>query len=290
MSYRTIVITQRCKLDFCMNYVEVQTAVSKKRIFIDEIKTLIIENTGVAITAYLLSELMNRKVNLIFCDKAHNPQSSLLPLHARFDSIRKIKQQMIWLQEIKDEVWDCIVKAKIRQQALFLDELEKKEQSKMLMSYLDDVVSADAHNREGHAAKVYFNALFGNSFTRDLDSPINAGLNYGYSLLLSLFNREIVSAGYLTQLGIFHENTYNPYNFSCDLMEPFRILVDRYVYNMNPTTFAKDEKREIINLFQEILYIDDSRQFLANAINIYANSIFQALEKCDTSKIKIYEI
>ena len=68
------------------------------------------------------------------------------------------------------------------------------------------------------------------------------------------------------------------------------ILVDRYVYNMNPTTFAKDEKREIINLFQEILYIDDSRQFLANAINIYANSIFQALEKCDTSKIKIYEI
>ena len=54
MSYRTIVITQRCKLDFCMNYVEVQTAVSKKRIFIDEIKTLIIENTGVAITAYLL--------------------------------------------------------------------------------------------------------------------------------------------------------------------------------------------------------------------------------------------
>lgn len=107
---------------------------------------------------------------------------------------------------------------------------------------------------------------------------------------MSLFNREIVSAGYLTQLGIFHENTYNPYNFSCDLMEPFRILVDRYVYNMNPTTFAKDEKREIINLFQEILYIDDSRQFLANAINIYANSIFQALEKCDTSKIKIYEI
>lgn len=139
MSYRTIVITQRCKLDFCMNYVEVQTAVSKKRIFIDEIKTLIIENTGVAITAYLLSELMNRKVNLIFCDKAHNPQSSLLPLHARFDSIRKIKQQMIWSQEIKDEVWDCIVKAKIRQQALFLEELEKKEQSRILMSYLDDV-------------------------------------------------------------------------------------------------------------------------------------------------------
>ena len=73
MSYRTIVITQRCKLDFCMNYVEVQTAVSKKRIFIDEIKTLIIENTGVAITAYLLSDSSVRTVN--------RPLSQLLPQH-----------------------------------------------------------------------------------------------------------------------------------------------------------------------------------------------------------------
>ena len=35
-------------------------------------------------------------------------------------------------------------------------------------------------NREGHAAKVYFNALFGMEFTRALSTPENAALNYGY--------------------------------------------------------------------------------------------------------------
>ena len=84
----------------------------------------------------------------------------------------------------------------------------------------------DSTNREGHAAKVYFNALFGKDFTRDKDCPINAALNYGYSIILSCFNREIVCSGYLTQLGLFHENMFNHYNLSCDLMEPFRPLVD----------------------------------------------------------------
>ena len=51
--------------------------------------------------------------------------------------------------------------------------------------------------------KYTFNALFGKDFTRNDDNPINAALNYGYSLILSTINREIVANGYLTQLGIF---------------------------------------------------------------------------------------
>ena len=38
---------------------------------------------------------------------------------------------------------------------------------------------------------------------------INAALNYGYGILLSNFNKEIVADGYLTQLGIKHINEYN---------------------------------------------------------------------------------
>ncbi len=70
----------------------------------------------------------------------------------------------------------------------------------------------DSTKREGHAAKVYFNALFGMDFTRADDNPINAALNYGYSMILSAINREITAAGYLTQIGIFHQNTFNPFN------------------------------------------------------------------------------
>ena len=54
---------------------------------------------------------------------------------------------------------------------------------------LREVEPDDSSNREGHAAKVYFNALFGLDFTRSEDNVINAALNYGYGILLSCFNR-----------------------------------------------------------------------------------------------------
>ncbi|MBN4062663.1 hypothetical protein JYU21_00585 [Alkaliphilus sp. AH-315-G20] len=47
-------------------------------------------------------------------------------------------------------------------------------------------------------------ALFGLGFTRRNDDNINKALNYGYSIVLACFNREIVSNGYFTQLGLFH--------------------------------------------------------------------------------------
>ena len=46
-------------------------------------------------------------------------------------------------------------------------------------------------NREAHAAKVYFNSLFGKEFSRDDVNSINAALNYGYGILLSNFNKEL---------------------------------------------------------------------------------------------------
>ena len=83
----------------------------------------------------------------------------------------------------------------------------------MLSGYTEQIELADTTNREGHAAKVYFNALFGMEFTRSADIAINAALNYGYSMILSAFNREISANGYLTQLGIFHNNMFNHFLF-----------------------------------------------------------------------------
>ncbi len=38
---------------------------------------------------------------------------------------------------------------------------------------------------------------------------------------------------YITQLGLFHDNMFNQFNFASDLMEPFSILIDREVVNMS---------------------------------------------------------
>lgn len=89
----------------------------------------------------------------------------------------KLRMQIAWEQSIKDIVWRDIVSEKIRKQAEFLYENGYFCQANLLNEYIGQVELADSSNREGHAAKVYFNALFGMDFTRSADIPVNAALN-----------------------------------------------------------------------------------------------------------------
>lgn len=288
MSWRTVVISSRCKLDYRMGYMVVRGD-EIKRVFIDEIAVLIIENPAVSFTGCLMEILVEKKVKVIFCDNRRNPISELIPHHGSRDSSLKIRTQALWNREIKNAVWTEIVSEKLRKQAGFLNELGKAREYELLTEYISQIEFADTSNREGHAAKVYFNALFGMHFTRSGDNPINAALNYGYSIILSVFNREISANGYLTQLGIFHDNMFNHFNLSCDLMEPFRIIVDRCVYNLKPADFDKEEKHEILKLLNSYVMIDNTRQVLINAIKVYTRSVFDAINDEDTSKICFYD-
>ncbi|MCC8016509.1 MAG: type II CRISPR-associated endonuclease Cas1 [Clostridiales bacterium] len=228
MSWRIVVITKPSKLDYSMGYMVVRDVESTVKIHISEISTLIVETTAGSITTALMSELVAKKVKAIFCDDERNPSSELTPFYGCHDCSQKLKNQIAWSENSKQAVWTSIVAQKISSQAKVLEKYNLP-QYKMLKQYLEELELNDVTNREGHAAKVYFNALFGKSFSRNDDVAINAALNYGYSLILSSFNREVVSNGYLTQLGLFHNNMFNQYNLSCDLMEPFRPFIDFYV-------------------------------------------------------------
>ena len=136
---------------------------------------------------------------------------------------------------------------------------------------------------------MYFNALFGLDFTRTEENSTNAALNYGYSLLLSTFNRCITANGYLTQLGLFHDNMFNPFNLASDLMEPFRPIVDWRVKVMQPNKFEREEKMEVLGILQSDVQINGRNEFLNNAIKIYCKSIFDAINQEDLSEIKFYK-
>lgn len=289
MSWRTVVIDSQSKLDYKMGYLVVRNT-ETKRVLLDEIAVLMIENPAISMTGFLIEALTEKKIKVIFCDSKRNPTAELVAHHSCHDSSAKIRTQIAWSQMTKSVVWRDIVSEKIRKQSDFLTEIGCNEQAELLLKYLTQVELADISNREGHAAKVYFNALFGMDFTRSADIPVNAALNYGYSLILSTFNREISANGYLTQLGIFHSNTYNHFNLSCDLMEPFRVLVDRIVYDLDLEKFEKDEKHMMLRLFDEKVLIDGQNQFLRNAIKIYTKSVLDAINDNDTSQIKFFSI
>lgn len=286
MSWRTIVISQNAKLDYQIGYLVVRGRETKK-IHIDEIGILIIESTAVSLTAYLLSELTKKKIKVIFCDEKRNPSSELISYYGAHDTSAKIKKQIEWSKHSKDEVWTAIITEKIRKQAELLELLNKKE-ADLLYQYIEEVEIGDSTNREGHAAKVYFNALFGKGFVRTEENSINAALNYGYSLILSAVNREIVSNGYITQIGLFHDNMFNQFNLGSDLMEPFRPIVDKRVYQYKFDKFETEEKHMMLGLLQSELEIAGKKEFFLNALKIYVKSVFEAINEKDISLIRFY--
>ncbi len=285
MSWRTVVISNSAKLDYKMGYMIVRQK-EITQIHMSEIALLLIESTAVSITASLLAELTKQKVKVIFCDEKRNPSSELIPYYGSHDTSLKVRTQVGWDKETKLMIWTEIVSEKIRNQKRLLELAGKADEAVLLQSYLEEIKPGDATNREGHAAKVYFNGLFGKDFSRTSDIPFNAALNYGYGILLSAVNREIVSNGYITQLGLFHDNMFNPFNLGSDLMEPLRIFVDRKVFEMEPEKLEHEEKLQLVNLVNQEVRIDGKNNYLINAIKIYCRSVFDAVNDKDISLLK----
>ena len=289
MSWRTIVISRSAKLDYQMGYMVVRSSDETQKIFINDIRMVMIESTAVSITAALLNELTFHKIKVIFCDEKRNPSSELIPYYGSHDCSGKLRTQIAWSPEIKEVIWTEIVTEKIRKQCEHLKEYGSTDAADMLSGYINAIQLGDESNREGHAAKVYFNALFGNEFSRTLDCNENSALNYGYSILLSCFTREIVANGYLTQIGLFHDSQDNPFNLASDLMEPFRPLVDRTVKNMDLKKFEHEEKMTLVDIVNIQVTINNRKEYVSNAIQIYCRSVFTAINNRDVSEILFYK-
>lgn len=285
MSWRVVVIQKRCKLDYKLGSIVIRDGEDEKRIHLDDVSVIVCATTAISLTAYLLAEITERKIKIIFCDNQHNPTAELVPMYGHYISSGKIRQQIKWGDEIKGLIWQAITRRKIQNQANVLRKIGQDERARMLDGFATEVTPGDATNREGHAAKVYFNSLFGMDFYRNSADVRNAVLNYGYSILLSCFNREIAASGYLTQLGLWHDNAGNPFNLGSDLMETFRPIIDYFTYGCSYTEFAKDEKLDVVNLLNMRVKVNGAEQYLNNAIGIYVRSVFTAIEEKDTSKI-----
>ncbi len=288
MSFRTIVIAKKSKLSYKNRFLVVKNEEEEKFIHLSEIDTIIIDSIAVSISSYLLKELSSNKINIIFCDEKHNPFGELQSFYSKHNSTKKIYQQIKWTQKSKDILWQSIVKNKIYNQHVVLKTV-KASNADQLLKYIEEVKIGDKTNREGHAAKVYFNALFGKKFIRNADDNINTALNYGYAILLSTISKEIVNMGYLTQLGIHHKNEFNDFNLSCDIMETFRPIIDLYVFFNKDKTFDFNYKLELINIFNKTFKYNNKMFVLKDIINQHVKKVFLSLEEGLAYEDFIYE-
>ena len=144
MGWRTVVVNRNCKLSYKNDYLVIRSE-NLQMIHLSEINLIIVENGMVSITSYLINELINNKIKLIFCDEKHNPSGEIMPYYGSFNTSKKILKQTKWEDEKKDKVWQQIIKNKIHNQAMILKELKIENYEKRQLR--NQLVWSLAHNK-----------------------------------------------------------------------------------------------------------------------------------------------
>ena len=262
----------------------------KKSIPIEDIGYVVLEHQQTHITLPLLNALSHNNVAVILCDENRMPNAMLMNLDSNKTQGESFRAQIEASEPLKKGLWKQVVEAKIRNQAALLSKLGKDGDK--LKPYYSNVKSGDADNREGVAAKIYWNELFGDSFirSRDRDAPNNL-LNYGYTLLRAAVARALMGSGLLPALGIFHRNRYNTFPLADDIMEPYRPYVDEIVYHMHTNgidKLDKDAKSQLLN----ILFSDTVFNKVTRPLEIGLTTTTASLVKCymGTTKKILYPL
>lgn len=278
MGWRTVIVNTHSKLSYKNNHLIFKDASRTELIHLSEVDILLLETTDIVLSTMLIKRLVDENILVIFCDDKRLPTAYLMPYYGRHDSSLQLSRQIAWNEDVKAEIWTTIIAQKILNQAFYLGSCGFLEKSQSVIDLYHGLDLFDPSNREGHAARIYFNTLFGNDFSREQDSDVNAALDYGYTLILSMFAREIVLSGCITQFGLKHANQFNQFNLASDVMEPFRPIIDRIVYENRNSSFVKI-KRELFTIFSDTFHYNDKDMYLSNIISDYTKKVIQALNQ-----------
>lgn len=262
----------------------------QKSVPIEDIGFVILEEQQCSITLPLLNALSDNNVAVIFCDENRMPNAMLMNLDSNRTQGESYRTQIEASEPLKKGLWKQIVEAKIRNQAALLRKLGRDGDK--LKPYYMHVKSADADNREGIAAKIYWSELFGADFIRSREGlPPNNLLNYGYTILRAAVTRSIMGSGLFPAFGIFHRNRYNAFPLADDLMEPYRPFVDELVYNLY-LQGNKQLNKEVKGQLLRILFMDTRFDKVMRPLDVGLTFTSSSLVKClaVTQKKIVYPI
>ena len=245
---------------------------------VEDIGFVVLEHPQTTITLPLLNALSDNNVAVIFCGDNRLPNAMLMNLDSNRTQGESYRTQIEASEPLKKSLWKQIVELKIRNQARLLDKLGKDGDK--LKPYYMNVKSGDTDNREGIAAKIYWNELFGPNFVRSREgSDPNNLLNYGYTLLRAAVARSLMGSGLFPAFGIFHRNRYNAFPLADDIMEPYRPYVDEIVFDLQTkgeTQLTKDVKSALLRLF----FVDTVFDKTTRPLEVGLSTTSASLTKC----------
>jgi CRISPR-associated endonuclease Cas1 len=194
----------------------------------------------IRITTPLIDKCKKFNVALIVVNQSFRPVFYWANV-AEANFLLRQKQYQFSKEDIS--IAKVLVENKINNQIVTLKKTRKtdeltKSSIKSCGECVEKVRTIDQYNSlmgiEGLASKCYFEALF-----QDMDwetrkprikcDAINATLDIGYTILFNFIECFVRMFGFDPYVGVYHRLWFKRKSLICDLMEPFRCIVDRAV-------------------------------------------------------------
>jgi len=289
MIKQTLMLTSAVSLSLKDNQMVITFKDNKDSVtrHIEDIGFVIVDNPNVSITIPLLNELADNNVAVVFCDRRQMPKSMLMTLDGNSTQQETYRFQIEASLPTKKNIWKQLVEGKIKNQALLLNKVGRN--GNVLKQYYSNVKSGDTDNREGAAAREYWNRLFDSQFIRRREGePPNNLLNYGYTILRAAVARALIGSGLYPAFGVFHKNRYNAFPLADDVMEPYRPFVDEIVYHLYfdgaVNELDNNSKSALLRLLFADVKIGKVTRPLENALSMTTSSLMKML-KGDNDKL-----
>ncbi len=293
MGFRQLYIQSASKLSLCDNNLIIKKIDAERPLSfpLEDLDLIFVEDPNSSVTARLLCELKKYGASIVFCGPDYVPASVVAPINGHYLQSEMLDRQIKMLPSKKNKMWEIIIRQKIgNQMAVLENTVNDPAVYDRLKAYQAEVKFGDERNMEGQAAREYFRCLFGPDFIRFGNSPVSSALNYGYMVLTGAVIRSVAFNGLNDCLGIWHANMKNANNLSCDLVEPFRQVVDYFVYSNLAAVeipLSSELRRGMVNLLNYNMLVDGRKFQVSYAISMLVNDYVEYMKTGDIKVVKM---
>jgi len=216
---------------------------------------------NIKIETSILHKLASNNISVIFLTGKRLHFAGILHGRVRRNGLLRLAQYEKVRTQFALKISSEIVGKKLRKQAEFLRKIGdtrkalRHELYRTAMSIENIIKQVEEQpdieilrGLEGSAASVYYKAFtqifpshleFRGRVRRPPTDPVNALLSLTYTILHFEIVREIECIGLDPIIGYYHSIEYGRESLACDLVEPFRVDVDHFVYEV----FKKEKLR-----------------------------------------------
>jgi CRISPR-associated protein Cas1 len=203
----------------------------------------------------VLNKLSQNGISVLFLSGKRLRFCGILHSRLHNNGLLRVKQYEKSLSDFKMKVAIDIVRRKIAAQKDFLLNVRDRRpdlrfkmttiactlQGIMLETERQNLAMDSLRGFEGGASAQYFSAFtkmfpeslqFSGRNKRPPEDPVNAMLSLCYTLMHFEMVREIELIGLDPTIGFYHQFDYGRESLACDLVEPYRPVVDRFVWEI----------------------------------------------------------